>query len=800
MGFKRARIKWPPLPTVAAAARTLGMAATLGLLASASAHASFSGTYALNQFTLTNTLNCSPNTNDGIAVPFNGTLGVLFTGSNSGSGCQATSDLTIASAGTGQVTFDWSFSTLDDPDFEFAGYLLDGVYTQFANQDGLTGNVSFGVSTGQIFGFRLIAADDQNEPGILTVTNFSAPALSSSGVPEPGTWSLVGAGLAAASWFGRRRKQAATALAFTVAMASAVQAQTSNHAGFAVTGIMQKTAVVNLRQLSGLPLSKASATTLPETLPLNQRIASALQSRGLTAGQPGLSYSATTPANTTTGTTVLPVGSNSSLLGFNGLTHKDQRETNGGNQFSIEPPNESIAVGNGFVLEGVNNAVRVFTTEGAALIPALSTNQVFSVAPAIIRGTPNVYGVYGTDMRVFYDQQMDRWFIIQRAQDNASNGTPLSSSRIYLAVSNTNDPTQTYTIYNINTTHNTGVDANFSCPCVSDYPQIGADQYGFYIATNEYVAPSGFTFASTSVMAISKASLLARVDTPTIVRFTIRNNTGYEFSLQPATTAPGAASFVASGGLEYLVSTTSQANGSQIALWAMTNTSSLGNSAPNVLMTRIQVPTLAYSVPNFSAFQKNGPIPLGTDTSVYPFPFSTPAPIDGGDSRVQSVVYSGGRLYITWATLTTDASLHSLTGTMYAILSPAYRTGALTARLLQQGQFQVANNHLLRPAWAVNNKGQGAIVFTLSGPNYYPSAAFVPVSLDSVGTQVQIVAPGNGPQDGFTGYDEGIARWGDYSTAVAAADGSIWMVGQYIPNLPRSLFANWGTYVFRYIP
>jgi len=67
---------------------------------------------------------------------------------------------------------------------------------------------------------------------------------------------------------------------------------------------------------------------------------------------------------------------------------------------------------------------------------------------------------------------------------------------------------------------------------------------------------------------------------------------------------------------------------------------------------------------------------------------------------------------------------------------------------------------------------------------------------------VQIAAAGTAPTDGFTGYDNfpDPHRWGDYNGAVAAPDGSIWLVGQYIPNLPRSQFANWGTYIFRYVP
>ena len=50
--------------------------------------------------------------------------------------------------------------------------------------------------------------------------------------------------------------------------------------------------------------------------------------------------------------------SSSAGTGFDGMTHMDQRLANNDTQFSVEPPNPSIAVSGGQVLEGVNNAVR----------------------------------------------------------------------------------------------------------------------------------------------------------------------------------------------------------------------------------------------------------------------------------------------------------------------------------------------------------------------------------------------------------------------------------------------------------
>jgi hypothetical protein len=126
--------------------------------------------------------------------------------------------------------------------------------------------------------------------------------------------------------------------------------------------------------------------------------------------------------------------------------------------------------------------------------------------------------------------------------------------------------------------------------------------------------------------------------------------------------------------------------------------------------------------------------------------------------------------------------------------------------VVRQGYVLASNNNLLRPSIAVNAQGRGAIVFTLVGPDYFPSAAFVLIDTVSTGSTIQVSAPGAFPEDGFSGYpnagfpEQGMARWGDYSTAVAASDGSIWTVAEYIANLPRTQLANWDTFIAQVQP
>lgn len=106
-----------------------------------------------------------------------------------------------------------------------------------------------------------------------------------------------------------------------------------------------------------------------------------------------------------------------------------------------------------------------------------------------------------------------------------------------------------------------------------------------------------------------------------------------------------------------------------------------------------------------------------------------------------------------------------------------------------------SGNDVIYPALQAGAAGRAPMVFTLTGPGRFPSAAYANLSSNSnTFGPITVAAAGTGP------YDPNASRWGDYSFAVLdpQAD-AVWLATEYIP--PRSSQTstrarNWGTRVF----
>jgi hypothetical protein len=483
--------------------------------------------------------------------------------------------------------------------------------------------------------------------------------------------------------------------------------------------------------------------------------------------------------------------------GFNALSHRDQRLSNNGNQFSLEPPDQGLAVGNGFVVEAVNDAVRVFDTAGNPLVPTAALNSFFGLPPEIDRSvTPVVFGPEPTDPKVYFDAPTQHFFLTSLVLSlDPAHGNLIVPARIFIAVSQTADPTGSWTILALDVTNDGGPFA--ACPCFGDQPLIGADANNFYISTNAFTIPAE-QFSGANIYGISKAVLeSASAGSITATRFSDLKEAGepFAFSIQPATVPPGG---TFAHNTEFFVSALDFTNtvDNRLVVWALTGTDNLSTAT----LVNSVVDTQSYGAPPQSQ-QAAGPFPLGQSLNDHE------ELVASNDDRLNQVVFADGKL---WTALNTSAKTQNgpvRTAAAWFILSPSVGAGTVSASVVNQGYVAVNGSNqqnVLYPSVAVNASGKGVVAFSVVGLDFFPSAGYAPI--DETGTgAIRISGPGVLPDDGFTGYAQflnsnRVGRWGDYSAAVSDENGAIWMGNEYIPNAPRTVNANWGTFIGKFTP
>ncbi len=527
-------------------------------------------------------------------------------------------------------------------------------------------------------------------------------------------------------------------------------------------------------------------------------------------------------------------------LSFHGLNFRDQRLANGGNQFSVEPPDQALAVGNGYVLEAVNNVLRIWDTTGAPQTTPVDLNTFYGYAAAINR-TTGARGPSVTDPIAYFDTDTQRWFVVVLTLDHVGTTANLSGpNHLDIAVSDGPTPLGSWTIYRLPVQNDgTAGTPNHQCPggpCLGDYPHIGADANGIYLTTNEFpLFAGGFTGAQ--VIAISKAGLVSR-GPATYVQFNTADpqyllDLGADgqvpgFTVWPAT-SPAGIYATQRNGTEYLLSSnavfTSSGSDNRIRAWALTNTASLNGDGSGVELLHTTVSVNTYGVPDRST-QKAGDYPLGqclSSATCRPNVaggaafFHPEGKLNSNDSRMQQVVYANGKL---WGALDTAAIVDGVNRASIAwyVIQPQISETSFKAKSVLNGILALSDTNLSYPAVAVTPSGRGVIGFTLVGPNNFPSAGYAGIDAISGAGAVHIAADGLGPQDGFTEYPDiggSRPRWGDYGAAVA--DGSsIWLANQYINqtcNLAeymaapfgscsgtRTSLGNWGTRISKVTP
>lgn len=505
--------------------------------------------------------------------------------------------------------------------------------------------------------------------------------------------------------------------------------------------------------------------------------------------------------------------------GFAGLTHADQRLAGTGayanTQFSLEPPDQGLCAGNGFVIEPINTAFAVYTDSGTKLTATTAINQFFNRAPSIDRVT----GVRGDDLgdpRCYYDPVGQRFFqtVFEIDAPGIFDGVdPVNGTHVLVAVSQTSDPTGAWNLYSVDTTDNgtDGTPVHTGCPCLPDQPLLGANRDGVFIDTNQFENVPAENFNGAQLYALGRAALESGASSVTFDHINLGTvPTGDPASplwgsVQPSASAdPGSGTeLMLSGGPEDGFQNIAALD-DRIAAWALSGTGSLATAAPHLQVSHQVLTSETYGVAgNVGAVQKDGPTPLRDQLNAPPTNANEPLEtINSNDSRMNQVTDFHGLLLSGTNTAVTSASGPPRVGIAYFAVFAVGTPAGVIAHIASQGYVAADNENVLFPSIAVDHAGIGALAFTLTGPDFFPSAAYVRFVLGRAVGAIHISAAGQLPEDGFTGYAalggpvDGVSRWGDYSAATYA-DGAIWMGNEYIPNAPRTTFADWGTFVTR---
>ena len=532
-------------------------------------------------------------------------------------------------------------------------------------------------------------------------------------------------------------------------------------------------------------------------------------------------------------------------MGFEGLNFYQQRYARGGNQFSVEPPDQGMCAGNGYVVEAVNDVFNVFSAStGDSVLPdntatnivagfprnvnhAVDLNSFYGYPPAIDRAHGNVRGPFVTDPTCIYDAATQRFFLVVLTLVDSS-GVRSTVNHLDLAVSATSDPTGSWNIYRIDVTGD-GSPGNTGgpCPCLGDYPHIGADAYGIYLTTNAYPWGPG-SFDGAQIYALSKAQLAAgatsvtmqHIDTTGMVHATSpTTQTEPGFTVWPAQ-SPGTGSFeLGNGGTEYFLSSNAgdEASGTaftgsstNLVVWTLANTSSLNSATPNLALSTKVLDVNQYGIPPKQRQPGSGTapglnVPQGhcindtTTPTVFGvgcwnllFVCTNPAipdcvphnevisRPDSNDTRMQQVMFANGKLWGALDTAVNPETGPQRAGIAYYVVNPS------AGKLVLQGTMGAAGYDFTYPAIGVTASGRGVMAFTATGDTLNPSAAYAPIDAKVGAGAWNVVDGGTGaaPDDGFTSYKSQVGnpprtRWGDYGAA--SVDGnSVWIASEYI--------------------
>jgi hypothetical protein len=407
---------------------------------------------------------------------------------------------------------------------------------------------------------------------------------------------------------------------------------------------------------------------------------------------------------------------------INGPSDSNNASLNG---FNAIPPDNALAVSATDVLMAENDVIEITNRSGTVLLSPEALSTFFSSVDS---------GYSLTDPRALVDPVTGKFIVTCDALTTNSSGAVTGSAVLY-GISNSTDPTGSWTFGNVNTTYTINKVATWA-----DQPTIASNGSYLDITTAQFGVSSGqYVDNFVTTIPLSGGASTAY-------------NLGNAADYRP----------VAVTGGDYLVGYT----GNALSIMFNRDGSNTFTSA-SISLGSIDVGNGAYT-----ATQRGSSVLL-----------------DAGDDAVANAVYANGYIYAVFEVIppgSTQPAAHwvKIDTSNYSLVAQGNITGPGGAAAFN-------------PSIAVDANGDVLVNFTSSSSSMYPGAfaAVMPAGSSSFLAPVQY-GSSNAPETATFGVTNNVIRWGDYSTAVAdpsAANGFV-VSNEIVPSA-QNIFNNapWAT-------
>ena len=384
------------------------------------------------------------------------------------------------------------------------------------------------------------------------------------------------------------------------------------------------------------------------------------------------------------------------------------------------PPDIKLAAGVNYVMETTNQQYAIFNKTTGALVSNVDINTFYSASGG--------NGFF--DPHVLYDAPHGRWLAVIDGNTSGGHGG------LFLAVSQTNNPTGNWYVYTI--------DDGTASSSLLDFPEMGYNQNWVVLTANLF----GNTSTNTEVYIMSRASLYAGTQ-GTVTHFEDANS----FCVSPAQTMDTTTL------TEYLVQ---NAN---------------GNSGGNGYVQVGKI-TGTVAAPSYTAGTQLGIAQPWNENSVQAVQKGGGANlIDNDDTRIYASEYINGSMWFAHTVWLPASGTATSSAVDWWQINPA----TLTVQQFGRVSDPTTPSWYFYPNIYANASGDALLGYGVSSTSQYASAVYsFHASTDAVNTM-----------ENLYDYKAGVAsfapsgfgsdyRWGDYTgVAVDPVDNSFWAAGEW---------------------